>query len=73
MRELSYHNPPKELDIEKYVKEENPFGLSLEEVTYFFDNPNYFEGKSLKNKEDIEYVKEKTNEYLVKYPNGLKR
>ncbi len=73
MRELKYHRPPKSLDIEKYVKDENPFNLSLNEVTYFFDNPNFFKDKSLKNIKDVEYVKKKTNEYLEKYPNGLKR
>lgn len=73
MRELSFHKPPENFDVEEYVKRENPFNLSLEEITYFFDNPNYFEGKSLKSKDDIEYVKLKTNEYLEKYPNGLKR
>ena len=73
LRDMKYHRPPKTLDVEKFVKDENPFNLSLEEVTYYFDNPNYFADKSLKNKKDIEYVKEKTNEYLRKYPNGLKR
>lgn len=73
MRELTYHNPPKGLDVEQFVKGENPFGLSLEEVTYYFDNPNYFFDKSLKNEEDTKYIKKKTNEYLKKYPNGLKR
>ena len=73
MRNLSYHKPPMKLNVEKYVERENPFNLSLEEIIYFFDNPNYFEGKSLKNKKDVEYIRKKTKEYLDKYPNGLKR
>mgnify|MGYP004503781697 FL=1 len=45
----------------------------MEEVTYYFGNPNYFFDKSLKNEEDIKYIKKKTNEYLKKYSKRLKK
>ena len=73
MRELSFHSPDMNLDIEKFVNDSNPYNLTLEELTYYYDNPNYFKTKKLTNKNDIEYIKQKTNEYLLKYPNGLKR
>lgn len=58
---------------EKIKKEENPYELNMEELTFFLDNPQIFAGKTLKSEKDIDIIKRKTKEYLEKNPRGLER
>lgn len=65
--------PEEDLDIEKYKLEKNPFSLTEDELTYFFDNPNKFKGLNITIKEDTDKIKKETKEYIEKYKNALMR
>ena len=65
--------PEEDLDIEKYKLEKNPFSLTEDELTYFFDNPNKFKGLNITIKKDTDKIKKETKEYIEKYKNALMR
>lgn len=73
LRNEPFFHTPKGINAGKLIKKYNPFNLSYEELTYYFDNPNLFLGISLSKKKDVEIIKYKTKAYLISNPDGLKR
>ena len=60
-------------NVDAIVKEQNPYNLSIKELTYFFDDPHLFSGCDIRKKEDAQLVKEQTAQYLEKNPDALQR
>ena len=72
-RDEYFFAPKNNVDIESIVKKQNPFNLSIKELTYFFDNPNLFSKCDITKKEDAQFVKEQTAQYLKNNPDALQR
>lgn len=65
--------PIDNFDVQTFLTEENPHGLSVEELTFYYDNPNQFKGLSLHSKNCEQKVRALTAAYLEKNRFGLKR
>lgn len=72
-RNMEYFTEPDEVDKDEIIAKFNPHGLDVEELTYYYDNPNLFDGIDITNTEDAKLVAEKTQRYLQKNRFGLKR
>lgn len=59
--------------VQEFLREENPHKLSVEELTFYYDNPGRFKGLSLRNEECAQEVRVATAAYLETYKNGLRR
>lgn len=60
-------------DIEQFRLKKNPFNLNLNELTYYFDNPNKYEKFDITNENDANKIKEDTKEYIERFKNALVR
>lgn len=65
--------PAENTDVATVIKEQNPYNLSLKELTYFIDNPNLFAKYDIKKQEDALFIKKATAEYLENNPDALQR
>ena len=72
-RTQEYFGPPPDIDQEEFLKRENPYSLSRQELAYFFDNSDLFRGMDPCVAEDAAVIRERTSAYIVKYPGSLDR
>jgi carbamoyltransferase len=61
------------VDKEAVIKRLNPFDLSTNELTYYYDNPSIFLGMKLTQKKDVEVIRIITTRYLQNHPTALIR
>ena len=73
LRNQEFFFAPKDFCVTEYLSEENPHELNIDELTFYFDNPNNFENLPLHSKECAYKVRMCTEEYLRKYMLGLSR
>mgnify|MGYP003298025284 CR=1 FL=1 len=62
-----------ENEIEKINNKYNPYGLSREILTYYFDNPEVYMKYDLTSKSDVKTVCEMAEKYMEKFGISLKR
>jgi carbamoyltransferase len=72
-RAQEYFGPPPNIDQEEFLKRENPYNLSRQELAYFFDNSDLFRGTDPRATEDAAVIRERTSAYIAKYPGSLDR
>lgn len=74
VREEKYFTIPDNIkNINKLKLLKNPFNLTLDELTYYFDNPNKYEKLDITKKKDADKIKKDTKEYIEKFKNALVR
>ena len=73
LRNVDFFSHYADLDLASYLTKMNPFGLNVEELTLYFDNPNIYSSLSLDNPTHVDILRKDTNDYKIKYKNGLKR
>lgn len=72
-RDEIFFMPDKGANTAKIIEEQNPYGLSIKELTYFMDNPNIFAKYDIRKQEDALFIKNATAEYLENNPDALQR
>ena len=72
-RDEIFFMPYKGANTAKIIEEQNPYGLSIKELTYFIDNPNIFAKYDIRKQEDALFIKNATAEYLENNPDALQR
>jgi carbamoyltransferase len=72
-RAQEYFGPPPNIDLGKFLQQENPHNLSRQELAHFFDNSDLFRGIDPRAAEDAAVIREHTNAYIAKYPGALDR
>lgn len=60
-------------NIEEIKILKNPYGLNLNELTYYFDNPNRYGEFDITNENDVNKIRRDTEEYMKKFKNALVR
>lgn len=73
LRDTTHFSTPKNILKEDIIKLENPNGLSIQELTYFYDNPKLFSEYNIKSVKDAEFIKKETHKYLQDKPDALQR
>lgn len=73
LRQMEYFNPPIDVDVDDIIRKKNPYNLTVNELTYFFDNPNIFDRMDITSYEDVLIIRNRTKNYLERNKFGLIR
>jgi len=73
LRNVDFFTHDTDFDLSSYLTHINPFELDLDELTFYFDNPNIYSKLSLDNPTHVKKLCKDTLDYKNKYKDGIKR